>query len=75
VERTQVFFKEQKRIQQEICKVIRDEPRTVLEVSSATGLPTHDVLWHLTAMKKYGIVIETGMCGDYPLYQRVVEEK
>lgn len=75
VERTQAFFKEQKRIQQEICKVIRDEPKTVLEVSAATGLATHDVLWHLTAMKKYGTVIETGMCGDYPLYQRVVEKK
>lgn len=75
VERTQAFYKEQKHIQQEICKVIRENPKTVLEVAAATSLPTHEVLWHLTAMKKYRMVVETGMCGDYPLYQRVWEEK
>jgi predicted transcriptional regulator len=75
VERTRAFFKEQKHVQQEIGKVIREQPKTVLEVAEATGIATHEVLWHLTAMKKYGLVAETGMCGDYPLYQRVVEEK
>jgi predicted transcriptional regulator len=75
VERTQAFFKEQKHIQQEIWKVIRENPKTVLEVAAATGIATHEVLWHLTAMKKYRMVVETGMCGDYPLYQRVIEEK
>jgi len=74
-ERTQAFFKEQKHVQQEICNVIREQPKTVLEVNAATGIPTHEVLWHLTAMKKYGMVAEVGMCGDYPLYQRLVEEK
>jgi len=24
-------------------------------------------------LKKYGIVVETGMCGDYPLYKRASE--
>lgn len=74
VTRTQTLFKEQRRIQQEICKIIRDTPKTVPEVATAVDLPTHEVLWHLTAMKKYGIVAETGMCGDYPLYQRVDEK-
>jgi predicted transcriptional regulator len=74
VARTQALYKEQRRIQQEICKIIRDNPKTVPEVAAATGLPSHEVLWHLTAMKKYGIVAETGMCGDYPLYQRVEEK-
>lgn len=74
VARTQALYKEQRRIQQEICKIIRDNPKTVPEVAAVTGLPSHEVLWHLTAMKKYGIVAETGMCGDYPLYQRVEEK-
>ncbi len=74
VTRTQALYKEQRRIQQEICKIIRDAPKTVPEVAAATGLPTHEVLWHLTAMKKYGIVAENGMCGDYPLYQKVEEK-
>jgi predicted transcriptional regulator len=74
VARTQALYKEQRRIQQEICKIIRDTPKTVPDVATATGLPSHEVLWHLTAMKKYGIVAETGMCGDYPLYQKVEEK-
>lgn len=74
VTRTQALYKEQRRIQQEICKIIRDTPKTVPEVAEATGLSTHVVLWHLTAMKKYGIVAENGMCGDYPLYQKVEEK-
>jgi predicted transcriptional regulator len=74
VARTQMLYKEQRRIQQEICKIIRDTPKTVPDVAKDSGLPTHEVLWHLTAMKKYGIVVETGMCGDYPLYQKVEEK-
>ena len=74
VARTQALYKEQRRIQQEICKVIRDAPKTVLEVAAAINLPTHEVLWHMTALKKYGIVAESGMCGDYPLYSRVEEK-
>jgi predicted transcriptional regulator len=74
VARTQALYKEQRRIQQEICKIIRDTPKTVPDVAAAIGLPTHEVLWQLTAMKKYGIVAESGMCGDYPLYRKVEEK-
>ena len=74
VARTQALYKEQRAIQQEICKVTRDTPKTVPDVAKATGLPSHVVLWHLTAMKKYGIVAESGMCGDYPLYRKVEEK-
>jgi len=75
VVRTQALYKEQRRIQQEICGFIRESPKTVLEIGAALSLPTHEILWHLMAMKKYGIVVENGMCGDYPLYQRVKEEQ
>lgn len=73
VARTQELYKTQRRIQREICKTIRETPKTVPEVATACDLPSHEVLWHMTAMKKYGIVAETGMCGDYPLYQKVEE--
>jgi hypothetical protein len=72
--RTQALYKEHRRIQQEICKMIRDTPKTVPDVAAAIALPTHEVLWHLTAMKKYGTVVENGMCGDYPLYKKVDEK-
>jgi predicted transcriptional regulator len=73
VERTQALLREQKRIQQEICRVLRERPRTVPEVAEATGIPRQQVLWYLAAMKKYNLVVENGMCGDYPLYQKAEE--
>lgn len=75
VERTQELLKEQKRIQQAVCKSIRERPKTVPEIAAEIGLPTHETLWYVTAFKKYGLVTENGMCGDYPLYERVEEEK
>jgi predicted transcriptional regulator len=74
VERTQALLKEQKRVEQAVCKSVRESPKTVLEIAEEIGLPTHEVLWYFTSFKKYGLVIESGMCGDYPLYQRVEEK-
>jgi transcriptional regulator with XRE-family HTH domain len=74
VKRTQALLKEQKKVQQEICKVMRDTPKTVPEVAEAVGMPTHEVLWYIASYKKYGIVVEDGMCADYPLYRRAEEK-
>ena len=43
----------------------------VPQLAQATGMTTHDVLWHMAAMKKYGTVEETGMDDDdeYYLYR------
>jgi DNA-directed RNA polymerase specialized sigma subunit len=71
VEKTQELLREQKRVQQAVCKSVRERPKTVPEIAAEIDMPTHEVLWYMTAFKKYGIVIENGMCGDYPLYQRV----
>ncbi len=73
VERAQALFKEQKAMQQSICQLIRETPKTVPEISKEIGKPAHEVLWFVAALKKYGIVVEAGMCGDYPLYQRAKE--
>ncbi|MBN1538276.1 MAG: helix-turn-helix transcriptional regulator [Anaerolineales bacterium] len=71
VTQTQAYYKEQRSIHTQICSIIRDTPKTVPEVAEAVDLPSQEVLWHLTTMKKYGLVVESGMCGDYPLYQKV----
>jgi predicted transcriptional regulator len=75
VERAQVLLKEQKAVHNRLCQAIRENPKTVPEVAEAVGMPTHAVLWHLTALKKYGIVAEAGMCGEYVLYRRVEEKQ
>ena len=75
VTQAQALLKEQKAIRRQICQPTREEPKSVPEIASITGIPAHEVLWHMTAMKKYGLVVETGMCGEYYLYQRVEGKK
>ena len=75
VARTQALLKEQKAIRQQICHAMRDAPKTVPEVVESTGLPADQVLWHITAMRKYDLVAEAGMCGEYYTYQLVQESK
>jgi predicted transcriptional regulator len=74
VTRTRALLKEQKAIRKQICQPMREAPKTVPEVAEATGIPADQVLWHITAMKKYGLVSEDGMCGEYYLYQ-MAEDK
>ena len=74
VKRTQALLKEQKRVHKEICQIMRDAPKTVPEVAEAVGMPAHEVLWYIASFKKYGLIVENGMCGDYPLYQKAEEK-
>jgi hypothetical protein len=73
VKRAQALLKEQKHMQEELCALFRERSRTVPEMALATGISTEKILWFIAAMKKYGIVVEAGMCGDYPLYQKAEE--
>jgi predicted transcriptional regulator len=73
IERTRERLKEQKAVRRQICQALRDGPRTVPEIAGASDLPTHEVLWHVTAMKKYDAVVETGQCGEY--YQYALSEE
>ena len=70
VKRTQALLKEQKRVEKEICKIIREDAKTVPEIAETIGMPSNEVLWYLASYRKYGIVVEDGMCADYPLYRR-----
>ncbi|MEJ2708271.1 MAG: hypothetical protein P8074_11710 [Anaerolineales bacterium] len=73
VERTQALLKDQKDIRRQLSKVLQDGPKTIPEIAAAIDLPTHEVLWHVTAMKKYDLAAEAGMSGEYFLYQLVEE--
>lgn len=69
VTRTQALLREQKAIRRQICKHMREEPKAVPELAEISGLPADQVLWQVMAMKKFGLVDEKGMCGEYYLYQ------
>lgn len=73
VKKTQELLREQSKIEKQICQEIREKPKTVPEVATAINIPPHQVMWYITYMKKYGIVVENGMCGDYVLYQSAKE--
>lgn len=51
-----------------IKKALGAGPQTVPELAAATGLAPAEVLWSLTAMRKYGLAVEVGVDGDYPRY-------
>lgn len=70
VDRTQALLKEQGKVERDILKLIQEESKTVPVIASELDLPTHRVLWHLTALKKYDQVLEDGMDGEYVLYKR-----
>jgi predicted transcriptional regulator len=75
VERAQALVKEQRQMQKSICDFIAETPKTVPDIATAIGKPADQVLWFVSALKKYGIVVEAGMNGDYPLYQRAKEQQ
>ena len=75
VERTQALLKEQQAIRRQICQALGGEAKSVPEVAAATGLPADQVLWHITAMKKYDLVEEAGMSGEFYLYRLSQEAK
>ena len=60
--------KARNQIRKTIAKALEQGPQTVPEIAEATGLPSHQVLWHLMAMKKYGKLAEGQLRGDYYEY-------
>ena len=75
IKRTQLLLKQNNAYQKEIRKAALEEPKTIPEIAEITGFPSHIVLWHVTAMKKYDRIKEVGPSGEYFLYQVVAEEK
>jgi predicted transcriptional regulator len=57
-EKLKMKTRSQQKIFKNINESIKNVYRTVPEISKLTGIPSHEVLWHLMAMKKYGMIIE-----------------
>jgi len=59
-----------KEIQKLILTSIAEEARTVPEIAADTGLSAQEVLWWVTALRKYGQIQDEGKRGDYVAYRR-----
>jgi hypothetical protein len=57
-----------------IKKSLADGPHTVPEIAEATGLSTQTTLWTVTAMRKYGALVEDSLDGSYPRYALVTKD-
>ncbi len=68
IEAARERIKQTRAIQKQLSDALIQGPKTVPEISHATGISSHEVLWHLTSMKKYGKVVEGEQSGDYFQY-------
>jgi predicted transcriptional regulator len=70
VTRTQELVKEQNAVRKRLRAALQEGPMTVPDLARKTDLPSERVLWHITAMRKYDLVVETGIdeAGEYYLY-------
>lgn len=75
VKRTQALLKEQKAIRKKIRAALGAESKTVPQVAEIVDMPTHEVFWHITAMKKFDLVAEDGMEDFVDVLYKLVEEK
>ena len=58
----------------EITKLLAVQPATVPQIAEALKMPSHEALWHVTGMRKYGKVTEAGEDGDYLLYALIASD-
>jgi len=65
---TQEMLKEQQAVRRTLKKAMQAGPMTVPQIAEAAEMPADRVLWHVTAMKKYDLVVEVGQDGEYYLY-------
>jgi hypothetical protein len=70
VKQAQALLKEQQAVRKVLERALQEGPRSVPQLSKETGVPAHEVLWHMAEMRKYDVVEESGMDedGDYYLY-------
>jgi predicted transcriptional regulator len=69
VTRSKALLKEQQAKRKAIRKAMEEGPKTVPEVADLTGFASHDVMWHMMAMKKFDLIEELEMDGEYYRYQ------
>ena len=60
--------KEQRDTEKAIHNALKDGPRTIPEIAVEAQIPSHRIVWHLMALKRYGKVAEMDRVGDYYRY-------
>jgi predicted transcriptional regulator len=66
------YVKGLNKIRRDIIAALKGGPKTVPELARATGLEPKAALWHVMAMRRYGMVVEGERRGDY--FEYVLKE-
>ena len=77
VKKAQELLKEQQTVRKTLQRALHQAPHSIPQLAVTTNVAAHLILWHIAAMKKYGIVEEAGMDenGEYYLYRLTKEAK
>jgi len=58
-----------------LTAALKDGPKTVPEIAQITGLPTHELLWYVMGLRKYGQIVEGEERDGYYEYALKPEEE
>ena len=78
VKKASAAVKSQKTSLKSIREQLEKGAGTIPELADATGMPAHEVLWFMAALKKYGEIVEAekeGAYFRYALAETVLHEK
>ena len=68
-DRMKAYLKDHRFIKNKLSASLKQGPKTVPEIARETELDTVDVMWHLMALKRYGLIVEGEKKGDYLEYK------
>ncbi len=69
IERAKKNMKAHRQKIKKIKELISGEGKTVPEIAQGMRMPTHEIMWYVATMKKYGLLVEGAKDGDYFKYQ------
>ena len=62
-------YKAQIKARKAINDALKAGPRTIPELAAACGLKSEDTVWLVMALRRYGLVVEEELRGDYYAYR------
>jgi len=68
IKKASATVKSQKKLLKSIKGQLEKGAGTIPELAEAIGMPTHEVLWFMAALKKYGEIVEAEKDGGYFRY-------
>ena len=68
IKKASAAVKSQKKLLESIKEQLTKGAGTIPEIAEGTGIPSHEVLWLMAALKKYGKIVEAEKDGSYFRY-------